>query len=85
VTRRFSGPRFVLALYAVIVTVSVVAGVLFARVVEEPTPPRLFFLLPLPPTALGFAVYGGVTIAVVLGVPLLLVRYVSRYDDASVR
>jgi uncharacterized membrane protein YphA (DoxX/SURF4 family) len=28
VTRRFSGPRFVLGLYAVIVAVSVVAGVL---------------------------------------------------------
>lgn len=84
-TRRFNGTRFVLGLYAVIVAVSAVAGVLFARVVEEPTPPRLFFLLPLPPTEPGFAVYGGVTIAVVLGVPLLLVRYVSRYDDASVR
>jgi hypothetical protein len=84
VTRRFSGPRFVLGLYAFLVTFSVVAGVLFVRVVEEPTPPRLFFVVPLPPTELGFAVYGGVTIAVVLGVPLLLVQYASRYDDAAV-
>ena len=84
VTRRFSGPRFVLGLYAFLVAFSVVAGVLFARVVEEPTPPRLFFVLPLPPTELGFAVYGGVTIAVVLGVPLVLVQFASRYDDAAV-
>ena len=82
--RRFDGPRFVLVLYAALVSFAVVAGVLFARVVEEPTPPRLFFVVPLPPTELGFAVYGGVTIAVVLGVPLLLVRYASRYDDAAI-
>jgi hypothetical protein len=85
VTRRFSGDRFVLVLYSVLVSLSALLGVLFATVVDAATPPRLFFVVPLPPTALGFAVYGGVTVAVVLGVPLLLVRYASRYDDASVR
>jgi hypothetical protein len=85
VTRRFSGNRFVLALYASLVSVSALLGVLFALVVESATSPRLFFVVALPPTPLGFAVYGGVTVAAVLGVPLLLVRYASRYDDASVR
>lgn len=73
-----------LVLYAALVTVSGVLGLLFAVVVEAPTSPRLFFLVSLPPTAVGFAVYGGVTVATVLGVPLLLVRYASRYDDASI-
>lgn len=82
--RRFDGPRFVLILYGALVSFAVVAGVLFARVVVDPTPPRLFFVITLPPTQLGFAVYGGVTVAVVLGIPLLLVRYASRYDDAAV-
>lgn len=82
--RRFDGPRFVLILYGALVSFAVVAGVLFARVVADPTPPRLFFVITLPPTQLGFAVYGGVTVAVVLGIPLLLVRYASRYDDAAV-
>lgn len=83
--RGFSGVRFVLGLYAALVAFSAVAGVLFARTVEDPLSPRLFFVLPLPPTGLGFAVYGAVTVGAVLGVPLLLVRYASRYDDASVR
>ena len=38
----------------------------------------------LPPTPLGMALYGVLTIAFVLGVLLLLVRYVAdRYDTAG--
>ncbi|MFB6156570.1 MAG: cox cluster protein [Haloferacaceae archaeon] len=78
------GPRLVLTLYAVLVTFAAVAGVLFSVVVDDPVPPRLFFVLTLPPTRLGFAVYGGVTIAAVLGVPLLLVVLASRRDEYAV-
>jgi hypothetical protein len=70
-TRR--GPRFVIGLYAVLVALSGLLGALFA-----PEPPRLLFLVSLPPTAVGFAVYGAVTVALVLGVPLVGVVYVSR-------
>lgn len=73
------GRRFVVALYVLIVAFAGGAGVGFASVVENPDPPALFFLLPLPPTAVGFAVYGAVTVAVVLGVPLALVTAVSAY------
>ncbi|GGC61502.1 hypothetical protein GCM10007209_24490 [Haloferax sulfurifontis] len=40
--------------------------------------------MPFPPTPLGFAAYGALTIALVLGVPLGLVVYVSAGldDDA---
>lgn len=80
----WQGPRLVLTLYAVLVSFAAVAGVLFATVVEDPLPPRLFFLLSLPPTRLGFAVYGGVTVATVLGVPLVLVVLASRFDENAV-
>jgi len=77
------GRRFVAVLYVLLVGFAAVAGVLFARVVEAPEPPRLLFLVPLPPTSLGFAVYGAVTVALVLGVPLALVAYVSRREDLA--
>jgi ABC-type antimicrobial peptide transport system permease subunit len=81
VTRSRRGPRFVLGLYAGLVALSGLIGVLFSLVVSSPEPPRLLFLVPLPPTALGFAVYGAVSIALVLGLPLAGVVYVSRRID----
>ena len=81
-TRTRRGPRFVLLLYAGLVTLSGLLGVLFSLVVADPQPPRLLFLVPLPPTAVGFALYGAVTIALVLGVPLAGVVYVSRRIDS---
>ena len=85
-TTALRGRRFVLALYAVLVCFAAVAGALFASVVANPEPPALFFVVPLPPTALGFAAYGAVTIAVVLGVPLALVARVSaNLDDPGSR
>lgn len=79
--RRFDGPRFVLVLYALLSAVGGVAGVLVATFVEAATAPALYGVLTLPATPLGFAVYGAVTIATVLGVPLALVVYVSRRID----
>lgn len=75
------GPRFILLLYAGLVALSGLIGVLFSLVVTDPEPPRLLFLVSLPPTAVGFAVYGALTIALVLGVPLAGVIYVSRQID----
>jgi hypothetical protein len=79
--RRFGGRRFVLLLYLGLVGLSGVVGVLFTTAVDDPAPPALFFVFELPPTAFGFALYGAVTVGVVLGVPLLLVAAVSELAD----
>jgi hypothetical protein len=81
--RRLDGRRFVLLLYGGIVGVAGMLGLILGEVVEMGAPPRLFFLVPLPPTGPGFAVYGMVTVAVALGVPLALVVYLSRRMDAD--
>ncbi len=77
-SRTFGGQRLVLVLYALLVGVGTVAGVLVAVFVDELSRPELFAVIPLPATPAGFAVYGGVTMAVVLGLPLALVVVVSR-------
>jgi hypothetical protein len=83
-TRGLGGRRFVLLLYLALVGVSGVLGVLFTVAVDDPSPPALFFLVELPATAVGFGLYGALTVAVVLGVPLLLVVAVSeRVDDVD--
>lgn len=79
--RRFDGPRLVLVLYALLVGVGLVGGALVGVSVEDLTAPHLFGLVALPPTPVGIGVYGGVTVAVALGVPLALVAYVSRRID----
>ncbi len=80
-TARLSGPRFVLVLYGGLVAVAGVAGYLIASVVENVRPPEFLLLVEFPATPLGLAAYGALTIAVVLGVPLLAVVYVSRNVD----
>lgn len=83
-TRGLGGQRFVLLLYLALVGVSGLLGVLFTVAVEDPSPPALFFLVELPATAVGFGLYGALTVAVVLGGPLLLVVVVSeRIDDVD--
>jgi hypothetical protein len=81
---RFDGPRLVFALYVILTAVGGVAGVLVATFVDGLSAPSLYAVIPLPATALGFGVYGAVTIATVLGIPLALVIYVSqRIDDPN--
>jgi hypothetical protein len=75
---RLNGRRFVLFLYIAIVAIAGVLGFILGEVVDMGSAPRLFFLLTLPPTGVGFAVYGVGTVAVVLGVPLSLVVALSR-------
>jgi hypothetical protein len=85
VSSNVRGPRFVLGLYAALVAVAGVAGYLTGTFVSGLTSPRFLFLVPFPATPLGFAAYGALTIALVLGVPLALVVFVSTRidDDAS--
>lgn len=82
-SRGRSGRRFVLALYVGLVAAAAVAGLLTGTFVEDLRPPRFLFLVPFPATPLGIAAYGGLTVALVLGVPLALVRYVSRDIDGA--
>ena len=73
-----AGPQLVVRLYIALVGVGAVAGVAVATSIAGLRAPRLLFVIPLPPTVAGFAVYGAVTVAVVLGVPLLAVWLGSR-------
>jgi len=81
-TRR-DGRRFVLVLYALIIGLTGVLGFVLGEVIDLGSPPRLFFMIPLPPTGPGFALYGMVTVAVALGIPLGLVVYLSDRLDAE--
>jgi hypothetical protein len=79
-----SGSRIVLVLYVVLVSVAGTAGFLTGVFVDGLEAPKFLFLIPFPPTPVGFAAYGALTVALVLGVPLALVVYVSRtLDDAD--
>lgn len=75
------GRRFVLILYVALVGVGAAAGFLTGTFVDGLQQPRFLFLVPFPATPAGFAAYGGLTLALVLGVPLALVIYVSRTID----
>ncbi|WP_251344046.1 DUF7520 family protein [Haloplanus halophilus] len=83
---RLDGRRFVLFLYVLIVGIAGALGLVLGSVVPMGSAPRLFFLIRLPPTGVGFAAYGMVTVAVALGVPLALVGYLSdRLDTETAR
>ena len=78
------GQRVVVTIYLVIVAFTGVAGYMTATVVGEITPPRFLFLVEFPPTPLGLAAFGALTIGLVLGVLLVAVTVVSdRFDDAA--
>ncbi len=75
------GQRFVLVLYVALIGVGAAAGLLTGTFVSGLEQPRFLFLVPFPATPLGFAAYGGLTLALVLGIPLSLVVYVSQTID----
>ena len=78
------GRRLVVGLYLGIVAFSGVVGYLTGGVVDEITPPPFLFLIEFPPTQLGLAAYGALTIGLFLGVLLWLVTVVSaRVDDET--
>lgn len=84
VSRHWGGRSFVVALYAIIVTLTgVVGAVLGLAGPDDLTPVRLLGVVELQPTPLGLAVYGAVTVGLILGVPLALVAYVSRRVDGE--
>jgi len=79
-----AGPRVVVTVYLAVLGIAAVMGTLLGIVNPEGLDPRLFFVVDLPPTPLGMAVFGVTTVGSGLGVLLLVVWYVSRFDDADV-
>jgi hypothetical protein len=86
VSEQFGGRLFVIAFYLVIVAITGVVGAVLGAVgPADLTTVRLLGLVELQPTPLGLALYGIVTVGLVLGVLLLLVAYVSqRFDTEQV-
>jgi hypothetical protein len=85
-TSQWQGPRFVLLLYVLLVAVAGVFGYVIGLARPKNLDPKLYMLIDLPPNAFGMAVYGSLTIATILGVMLLGVRYVAReYDTVENR
>jgi hypothetical protein len=79
-----AGRRLVVGLYLVVVAVAAFLGLVIGLIAPKGLDPRLFGLIDMPPTPLGMAAYGGITLAVLLGALLVAVAYVSRrYDDAD--
>lgn len=84
VTGTLRGRSLVVGLYATIVAITgAVGAILGAFGPDDLTPVRLLGVLELQPTSLGLAVYGAVTVGLILGVLLALVAYVSRRADAE--
>lgn len=78
------GRRLVVTIYVAIVLLTALLGFVIGIIAPQGLEPVLFGVIRLPPTPTGTAVYGAVTIGVLLGVVLLGVVYISeRYDDAE--
>jgi len=85
-TSEWQGERFVLVLYGILVALAGMFGFVIGLIRPEDLDPKLFMLVDLPPNAVGMALYGAVTIGTILGVLLLVVRYIaSEYDTVENR
>jgi ABC-type antimicrobial peptide transport system permease subunit len=83
---RWEGDRFVLVLYTILVALAGLFGYIIGLARPKNLDPRLFMFIDLPPNAFGMALYGAITIGAILGVLLLLVRYIAReYDTVENR
>lgn len=84
-TRRASGRRVILVVYAVVVGIAGLMGAILGVILPEQKGVAVATLGPVsfPITPATFALYGMLTMAVMLGVLLGVVQFVSRFDDAS--
>jgi hypothetical protein len=77
-----SGRRLVATLYVIVVGIATFTGFVLGVIGPRDLDPQLFGFVDMPPTPLGMAAYGGITLATVLGVLLVGVMFVSsRYVD----
>lgn len=77
--RSTPGPRVILLIYVVVVAIATGTGFIIGAIGPVGLrPPAFLGVLEFPPTPLGMAAYGGMTLALLLGVLLLGVMYVSR-------
>ena len=88
VSDRFRGRRIVVAIYLAVVALAGVfgasVGVLLPIESGRDIQQASFAGAEFAVTPLNFAIYGVVMVGVSLGVLLLAVRFVSRFDDESV-
>lgn len=75
------GEQVVVAVYVIIVALAGVMGFVLGAIRPADLQPELFGVVALPPTPFGVALYGMVTVGVVLGVLLGAVVYISRRTD----
>lgn len=80
---RVAGRRVVVTIYVGLVALAGLMGYILGIIIDDLQQVALFGLIPIPPTPAGLALYGAVTIATVLGVLLLLVRYVAPDSEAG--
>jgi len=77
--RSTPGTRVILTIYAVVVAIATGTGYIIGTIAPVGLrPPAFLGVFEFPPTPLGMAAYGGMTLALLLGVLLLGVMYVSR-------
>lgn len=76
--RELGGQWFVLILYATVVSIAGGIGYLLGVFNPKGLDPELFGFIQMPPTPVGMAAYGAITLAVILGVFIGGVILVSR-------
>lgn len=76
-SRGVAGERVVVAIYTGLVIFAGVMGLILGFMIDDLESVALLGVIPIPPTPIGLAAYGSITIAIVLGVLLLAVRYVA--------
>jgi hypothetical protein len=80
---RRPGKRIVTAMYLIIVGITGVFGFVIGTISPGQIDPQLFGVVPLPANPFGVALYGMITIGLLLGLLLLGVRYVSKKTGAA--
>lgn len=83
--RELPGTWYVAVLYVTVIAIAAGTGYFLGVFQPAGLDPRLFGVIQLPPTPLGMAAYGAITLAVVLGLFFGGVAAVSRYyvDDGA--
>lgn len=77
-----TGQQVVLILYVILVLIAGLMGVVLSVILAEDLETvALYGFIEMPPTTVGMALYGAVTIGTVLGVPLLAIRYYGLGRD----